>query len=110
MQQYHALIADYAATGLGSDVLVDSWCAENSLDESGWVALAESIGTHYLEGQILYSVANDLMNELMPIAGWNSAPKRFWEYYIAFEDGGTLDEPDEQVRKAVLAVASRGAA
>ena len=49
------------------------------------------------------------MNELMPIAGWNAAPKRFWEYYIAFEDGEVLEEPDEFVRKAVMAVA-KGAA
>jgi hypothetical protein len=109
-QQFLSLIADYAETGLESDTLVDSWCAEHPLDESGWVALAEYIGSQYLEGHIHYSVANGLMNELMPIAGWHTAPKRFWEYYIAFEDGEILVDPDEQVKKAVWAVANRNAA
>ena len=109
MEHFGTLIASYAATGISDESVVESWCAAHPMSVDGWIGLAEYIGAAFLDHRITYEVANGLMNELMPIAGWNAAPKRFWEYYIAFEDGEVLEEPDEFVRKAVMAVA-KGAA
>ena len=109
MKEYESLIASYAAVGWVDNSVVEKWCAANPLNENQWGLLAERIGTSYLENRITYQVANGLMNELMPVAGWDSAPERFWEYFIAFEDGEVLEEPDENVRKAVSAIAGRAA-
>ena len=74
------------------------------------VALSKEIGALYLAGRLTYSLANGLMNQLMPLAGWEQAPKRFWQYYVVFEDSEALAEPDPQARLAVQAVANAGTA
>ena len=73
-------------------------------------AIAEEIGACYLAGHLTYSLANGLMNQLMPLAGWERAPQRFWQFYVAFEDYETLAEPDPQARLAVQAALNAGAA
>ena len=72
--------------------------------------MAESIGAAFLAGRIDFISANGLLNQLMPLAGFESAPKRFWQYYTAFEDFETVDDPDTSAKAAVSALISAGAA
>jgi hypothetical protein len=109
MQQFGDLIEAYRASD-GNPAAVGEWWARNALGPDGLDALAERIGALYLSGALTYALANGLMNQLMPLAGWDNAPKRFWQYYVALEDSETLADPDLQARLAVQAVANAGAA
>ncbi|NII10148.1 hypothetical protein [Oleiagrimonas sp. C23AA] len=109
MQQIGNLIDAYRASE-GDSAVVSDWWQSNRPDQDTLVALAGSIGALYLSRALSYAFANGLMNQLMPLAGWEDAPKLFWQYYLAFEDAETLAEPDPQARLAVMAVANMGAA
>ena len=104
MQIFDDLIHSYVATDLDSAV-VEVWYQDNAPSAETLSALAERIGTTFLAGQIDFAVANGLLNQLMPLAGFDSAPKRFWQYYVAFEDSETSHSPDQDARSAVAALA-----
>ena len=94
----------------GDAYSVASWWAIHLPSPPELVALAERLGSLYTTGAISYPVANGLMNQLMPLAGWEDAPQRFWDYYLAFEDAEAFEDPDSRAKLAVLAVANAGAA
>jgi len=104
MQIFDDLIQSYAAADL-DPALVEVWYQEHAPSAETLSALAERIGTTFLAGQIDFIVANGLLNHLMPLAGFDSAPKRFWQYYVAFEDSETSRNPDQDARSAVSALA-----
>jgi hypothetical protein len=68
--------------------------------------LAERVGADFLAGRINFVAANGLLNQLMPLAGFEDAPRRFWQFYVAFEDFETSDSPDTDARSAVAALVS----
>lgn len=109
MEHSSSLIEAYRTSG-GDPSAVTAWWKRSRPSPDLLVALAEEIGALYLAGGLTYSLANGLMNQLMPLVGWEHAPKRFWQYYVAFEDSETLAEPDPQARLAVQAVVNAGAA
>jgi hypothetical protein len=108
MQTFDDLIKSYLAADLEPGI-VQAWYREHSPSDEALSALAESIGAMFLAGQINFMAANGLLNDLMPLAGFEAAPKRFWQYYIAFEDYETSTSPDSDARSAVAALASGAA-
>ena len=109
MQHLSDLIKAFDASASDPGAIKSWWEHTNPADRD-LVAVAEHIGAEYLSGRLSYLQASDAMNQLMPLAGFEAAPLRFWEYYIAFEDAETLEDPDPQARIAVQAVARQGAA
>lgn len=109
VEHFSDLIEMYRSSDGDSSVVAAWW--ERSPPSAGQLAaLSEEIGAMYLSGKLTYSLANGLMNQLMPLAGWKDAPERFWQYYIAFENSEVLDDPDPQARLDVQAVANLAAA
>jgi hypothetical protein len=109
MEHCSTLIDAYRASD-GDSSVVSLWWEHSPPSADQLVALSHEIGARYLAGQLTYPLASGLMNQLMPLAGWEQAPQRFWQYYVAFEDAETLAEPDMQARLAVQAVANAGVA
>jgi hypothetical protein len=109
MEHVTSLIKEYRASD-GDPSVVSDWWDRSRPSPRLLVAISEEIGALYLAGELTYALASGLMNQLMPLAEWEQAPQRFWQYYIAFEDAETLAEPDAQARLAVRAVAKAGAA
>lgn len=109
MTQFDALMNAYSASGMDSAV-VKAWYAENAPSTEALSRLAEGIASAFLSGRIDYSAASGLLNQLMPLAGFESAPGRLWRYYIAFEDAETSSDPDTHAKQAVSTLASAGAA
>lgn len=107
MNRFEDLISAYTASGLSSQV-VKAWYAASSPSGERLSALAENIGSAFLAGRVNFASANGLLNQLMPLAGFESAPKRFWQYYIAFENSETADDPDTNAKAAVAALARAG--
>ena len=104
MQIFDDLVHSYVATDLAPAV-VEAWYRDHAPPAETLSALAERIGTLFLAGQIDFAAANGLLNQLMPLAGFETAPKRFWQYYVAFEDSETSNNPDQDARSAVSALA-----
>ena len=109
MKQFDDLINAYTASGLDS-ATVEAWYVANSPSPGALSAIAGSIGAAFLGGRIGFDAANGLLNQLMPLAGFESAPTRFWQYYTAFEDSETANDPDTHAKSAVSALTSAGAA
>jgi len=105
MQSFDDLIQSYVAADLEPGI-VHTWYQKNFPSDEALSALAESIGAMFLAGQINFMAANGLLNQLMPLAGFEAAPKRFWQYYAAFEDFETSINSDSDARPAVAALAS----
>lgn len=57
---------------------------------------AEFVSRRFVDGMLDFTTANDALNQVMPIAGFENAPPRFWEAYIAFEDFETVADPDRK--------------
>ena len=108
MQTFDDLIQSYIVADQGPDV-VRAWYQKQSPPGEVLSALAERIGAAFLSGQVSFGVANGLLNQLMPLVGFEAAPKRFWQYYVAFENSETSASPDSDARSAVAALA-QGAA
>ena len=103
MKSFDGLIQAYLAANLDADV-VDAWQAP--CDDETLSALAENIGAAFLAGNMSFEAANGLLNDLMPRIGFESAPLRFWQYYVAFEDFETSLNPNVDARAAIASVAS----
>jgi len=106
MKSFDGLIQSYLNANMDSGV-VDAWLQEHApCDDETLSALAEEIGANFLAGNMSFEAANGLLNDLMPRVGFESAPLRFWQYYVAFEDFETAANPDIDARAAIAAVAS----
>jgi hypothetical protein len=111
MQMDHTseLIESYVASGLLPSA-VQAWYRNHQPTGKVLSAVGESIGAAFLAGRVDFTVANGLLNQLMVCVGFEAAPMRFWEYYVAFENHEISQNPTEDARPAVLAVANSGAA
>ncbi len=109
MEQHHNLIQEYVSSGLDKKI-VGNWYSRNLPNDKEIISVAELIGKMFVSQKINYEIASGLFNQLMPLIGFEIAPARFWEYYIAFENTEALQNPEESARKAVLEVANHGAA
>jgi hypothetical protein len=109
MQQFDDLFKSYIASGM-DPATVTTWHAAHSPSQEMLSALAESIGAAFLAGRINFNAANGLLNQLMPLSGFESAPRRFWDFYTVFEDFETSNDPDTDAKSAVAAAVSAGAA
>ena len=103
MKSFDDLINSYVAAGFDPGI-VDAWHQAQLPSDDDLVALAERIGAAFLAGHIKFETANGLLNQLMPLVGFEAAPPRFCQYYVAFEDFETSTNPDIDARSAVLAL------
>lgn len=109
MKRFDELIQAYTASDFDLST-VQTWYAENFPSGEMLSALAEHIGAEFLSGRIDFNAANGLLNRLMSLAGFESAPSRFWQYYIAFEDSETSNDPDTHAKAAISAFMRSGVA
>jgi hypothetical protein len=105
---FEDLVCSYASSGLDPNV-VHGWYERNTPTEKSLSALAEELGEAFLSGSIDYNIASGLFNQLMPLVGFEAAPRRFWEYYIFFEGFEMNPDPDTSAR-AAIAVLTHGKA
>lgn len=105
MKSFDELIQSYLAANLDAGI-VEAWYQKHAPSDETLSALAESIGAEFLVRNINFAAANGLLNQLMPLAGFEAAPRRFWEYYVVFEDFETSINPDSDARSAVAALVS----
>ena len=108
MKTFDDLIQSYLAADLDAGI-VQAWYQTHVPSGDALSALAESVGAEFLAGQMNFEAANGLLNQLMPLIGFEAAPRRFWQYYVAFEDFETSSNPDSDARSAVAALASGAA-
>ena len=103
MAPFDDLLRSYLASSFDA-LAVEVWYGQHSPSSDELTALAESIGAAFLARRIDFATANGLLNQLMVHVGFESAPPRFWDYYIAFEDFEASNDPDLGARKAVMAL------
>ena len=87
------------------------WAAEPVTDENRdfidiWYSSLESneeldvlaiwLAQSFVAGEVKYDIANILFNQIMPVVGFDEAPKVFWSFYSAFEDFEFSKKPDEE--------------
>jgi hypothetical protein len=99
------LIQSYVASG-SLPSTVQTWYLKHQPNAEALSLMAESIGAAFLARTIGFECASGLMNHLMPCIGFDSAPQRFWQYYVAFEDLEVSGNPDEDARLAIQKVAN----
>ena len=109
MQQFQSLIQSYIESEMNSET-VKTWYSNCEPSSEEITGLAEHIGKRFAEGEINYIVASGLFNQLMPLVGFEAAPARFWQYYIALENAETLGNAEESAKKAVIEVVNHVAA
>jgi hypothetical protein len=97
---YDELVATYAGSGHAAGV-VHRWYQETAPSDQALVGLAEVAAKQFVDGEIDFRTASGLLNQLMPLIGFESAPRRFWEFYTALEDFETLDDPEQAARPAI---------
>jgi hypothetical protein len=102
------LIGLYIDTGF-SPGTVATWYREHAPSQEMLVEIAERIGSSFVTGQMDFGAANGLLNQLIVHVGFGNAPKRFWDYYIVFENFETSFSPDKEARTAVAAMVSQNA-
>ena len=108
MQLFDDLIRSYVAADLAPET-VQAWYRQHSPSDEALSTLAENIGAMFIAGQINFTAANGLLNQLMSLSGFEQAPQRFWQYYIAFEDYENSANPDSDARPGVAALTSNSA-
>jgi hypothetical protein len=108
MKPFDDLMQSYLTSNLDASV-VDVWYRMHVPSSETLSALAESIGAEFLAGRVSFVAANGLLNQLMPLAGFEAAPPRFWQFYVAFEDSEVSTSPDSAARPAVAALFSGAA-
>ena len=83
-----------------SDFL-DKWVLSLDSLSTSLDKFAVELSKSYLDKDTSFDEANGLLNQIMPIVGFEEAPKIFWQFYIAFEDYEMLEKPDAQTRKRI---------
>jgi hypothetical protein len=104
MKPFEDLLSSYVSSGIDPSV-VHRWYERNAPSEKSLSTLAEVIGEAFVSSRIDFNTASGLLNQLMPLLGFEAAPRRFWEYYIAFENFETNPEPDTSARAAIAVLA-----
>ena len=77
---------------------VDSWFAALEKKDEELNSLAIWLAKSFLSNEIDYEIANTILNQVMPVVGFEEAPKIFWKFYIAFEDFETSTNPNAEAR------------
>ena len=72
---------------------LDNWFSSLNSVSGTLDKLAIDLAKSFLKGCSSYDQVNGLLNQIMPIAGFEKAPRVFWQFYIAFEDFEHLDNP-----------------
>jgi len=75
---------------------LDNWFSSLTSAPSTLDKFAVDLAKSFINGGSSFDQANGLLNQIMPIAGFEKAPKIFWQFYIAFEDYEHLDEPKQE--------------
>lgn len=100
MNQPSELIEAYLAASDGREV-VRSWYAKVVPNAALLDAVALMLGHDFLNGCVKFLAANGLLNYLMPLIGFEAAPRTLWAVYIAFENHETSDDPESSARSDV---------
>ena len=79
------LIREYTHSGFDRSVLA-SWYKHLSEIDATLDDLSIYLGRSYVNGEIPFDTANGVLNQLMPLRGFDEAPLTFWKFYVGFED------------------------
>lgn len=92
------------------------WAAEPVTDENkefieAWYTQLKSkeeldtlaiwLARSFVAGEVRYDIANVLFNQIMPVVGFDEAPKIFWVFYSAFEDFEFSEKPDQDAMERI---------
>ncbi|MDZ4359044.1 MAG: hypothetical protein U1B84_21930 [Variovorax sp.] len=97
------LVEAYLAASDGRG-FIKSWCEQNMPSAELLNAVAIHLGREFLNRRVGFLAASGLLNQLMASVGFETAPRTFWDYYIAFENHETSDNPDFTARADVEAL------
>jgi hypothetical protein len=103
MNQPGDLIEAYVAAADGREV-VRTWYAQTAPTDCLLDAVAIQLAHDFVNRRIGFLAANGLLNQLMPLIGFEAAPRTFWAYYTAFESHETSDDPESTARSEVAAL------
>lgn len=103
MNQPSDLIEAYTTAADGRE-LVRAWFAQTVPTDWLLDAVAIQLGHDFVDRRIGFLTANGLLNQLMPLIGFEAAPRTFCAYYIAFENHETSDDPESTARSEVAAL------
>ena len=103
MNQPSDLIEAYAAAADGSEV-VRAWYSRIAPTDCLLDAVAIQLAHDFVNRRIGFQAANGLLNQLMPLIGFDAAPRTFWAYYTAFENHETSVDPESTARNEVAAL------
>ena len=102
--KYTALL-EWAAepvTGKNSNFIEEWYSKLESIDELD--ALAIWLAESFVDGEVKYDIASVLFNQIMPVVGFEEAPRVFWLFYDAFEDFEISEKPDEEAVVSIRSV------
>ena len=103
MEDLQFVLAAFNTLAKEGDPLRD-WLSSLRNPEEELGHIAESIGRAFLDRRLSYDTASALLNQLMPRIGFEAAPVRFWEVYVAFEDAETAQDPERDAMVRVEAL------
>jgi hypothetical protein len=95
-----SLIVSYSNSPNDTTELV-FWLSLHKNDEQKINELAVSIARKFIEKEISFEIANGLLNDIMPVLGFEEAPKIFWTIYVGFENFETSESPEKEIRKSI---------
>lgn len=99
------LVREYIGKDFDSSVL-ESWYTglmeiDTELDD-----LAIYLGQAFVKGEISFDTANGILNQLMPLRGFDEAPETFWKFYSGFEDFEVIDHPSAEAKIKIIEILS----
>jgi len=80
---------------------LDKWVSSLNSRSTSLDKFAVELSKSYLGRKTSFDEANGLLNKIMPIVGFDEAPKIFWQFYIAFEDYELLEKPDVEATERI---------
>ena len=97
-------LVDWAKRLVNDDVddgFLEKWYAKLSDKDTEIDNLAIWLAKEFIDRIVDFEVASTIFNQVMPVVGFDSAPKIFWKFYVAFEDFENSNNPDEEARPRI---------
>lgn len=98
--KYAELIKSYISSNHDSSIL-ESWIQKTANQDTELDNLAICLGKLFVAGEISFDNANDILNDLMPIKGFEEAPIIFWKLYEGFENFEGVEDPDQKAKSVI---------
>ncbi|MEZ5586998.1 MAG: hypothetical protein R3E46_08025 [Sedimenticolaceae bacterium] len=83
---------------------IEKWLALEKNPIGAVDALAIFLAKSFVDGAVSFDTASTLLNQTMPVIGFETASQRFWQIYTALEDFELVENPGAEARMRVRSV------